>query len=82
MFPVFSVTESADEPDQLQYVPDRPWPVPRPRDQRITIGQSDIVTFDAAGKPSDVRYAMSVVARERVQARRMTPKAAPLSELT
>lgn len=80
MFPVFTVTESA-EPDQFRYVPDRPWPVPRPTDQRIVIGKSDVITFDAAGKPSDVRYTMSVSSRERMQARRMTPKAAPLAEL-
>jgi hypothetical protein len=81
MFPTYTVTEVVTEPDQLRYVADRPWPVPRPQDQRIAIGNSDVVTFDANGKPSDIRHASSMAARERMQARRMTPKATPLSEL-
>lgn len=71
--PRYQIVCPVDNPDRLQYTPDRPWP--RGRKLKVDfVADNATVVFDEDGRPSDLLVHMSLEARQKLQSRRLTPK--------
>lgn len=62
--------------DRTTYTADRPWPDPARKTLRVTVhdADADTVWFDDSGRPSDVKTELTAEARQKIRARRGTPK--------
>ena len=73
--PRYKITCPADNPDRLQYTPDRPWPSGTKRKHHVEfLPDNATVVFDEDGRPSDLLLQMSLEARAKLQSRRQTPR--------
>lgn len=73
--PRYQIVCPPDNPDRLQYTPDRPWPRGTRRKFRVDfVADNATIVFDEDGKPSDLLVHMSLEARQKLQSRRLTPK--------
>lgn len=73
--PHYKISFSPDNPDRLQYTPDRPWPAGHKRRFNVNfMPDNNTVVFDEEGKPSELFLHMNEEARTRLQSRRQTPR--------
>jgi hypothetical protein len=76
----YKVTALPDNPDRLQYTPDRKWPSGGKRQYRVDfVSDHATVVFDEDGKPSDLFLQMNAEARAKLQSRRQTPRSHALA---
>ena len=73
--PHYSVICPPDNPDRLQYTPDRKWPTGLKKRFHVNfLPDNTTIVFDEDGKPSDLFLHMNAEARAKLQSRRQTPR--------
>ena len=73
--PRYKISFAPDNPDRLQYTPDRPWPAGTKRGFSVNfLPDNTTVVFDEEGKPCELFMHMNDEARSHLQSRRQTPR--------
>jgi hypothetical protein len=76
----YTVSAQPENPDRLNYTPDRKWPSGGKRQYRVNFDSDHAtIVFDEDGKPSELFLHMNAESRAKLQSRRQTPRSHALA---